>query len=65
MINFAFCFLYWGCLIISFFIMLNHWIVLVGEATSYLLRNGFMQEQQWFKQSYGSWFLGDYVSEGK
>ncbi|KMZ57312.1 Ribonuclease H2 subunit B [Zostera marina] len=34
-----------------------------GEATSYLLRNGFMQEQQWFKQSYGSWFLGDYVSE--
>ncbi|OMO89331.1 Ribonuclease H2, subunit B [Corchorus capsularis] len=34
-----------------------------GLKTSYLLCNGSLQELHWFKQSYGSWFLGDYVSE--
>lgn len=34
-----------------------------GVRTSYLLCNGFLQELHWFKQPYGSWFLGDYVSE--
>lgn len=39
--------------------------LLAGEATSYLLTNGVFQEIHWFKQAYGSWFLGDYVCEGK
>ncbi|XWS49446.1 hypothetical protein CRYUN_Cryun12cG0004400 [Craigia yunnanensis] len=34
-----------------------------GVSTSFLLSNGLLQELHWFKQSYGSWFLGDYVSE--
>ncbi|KAK6251588.1 Ribonuclease H2 subunit B [Theobroma cacao] len=34
-----------------------------GVTTSYLLSNRLLQELHWFKQSYGSWFLGDYVSE--
>ncbi|GMY17687.1 ribonuclease H2 subunit B isoform X1 [Fagus crenata] len=34
-----------------------------GNTTSYLLLNGLLQELHWFKQSYGSWFLGDYVCE--
>ncbi|KAL9230428.1 hypothetical protein vseg_005779 [Gypsophila vaccaria] len=34
-----------------------------GTATSYLFINDGLQELQWFKQSYGSWFLGDYVCE--
>ncbi|KAF6174301.1 hypothetical protein GIB67_040794 [Kingdonia uniflora] len=34
-----------------------------GNPTCYLLNNGYLQELHWFKQSYGSWFLGDYVSE--
>ncbi|XVF52136.1 hypothetical protein PTKIN_Ptkin04bG0240400 [Pterospermum kingtungense] len=34
-----------------------------GVRTSYLLSNGLLQELHWFKQSYGSWFLGDYVSK--
>ncbi|GMJ00207.1 hypothetical protein like AT4G20325 [Hibiscus trionum] len=34
-----------------------------GLRTSYLLCNGLLQELHWFKQPYGSWFLGDYVSE--
>ncbi|KHG15401.1 Ribonuclease H2 subunit B [Gossypium arboreum] len=34
-----------------------------GVSTSYLLCNGLLQELHWFKQPYGSWFLGDYVSE--
>ncbi|XVF13757.1 hypothetical protein REPUB_Repub08aG0235100 [Reevesia pubescens] len=34
-----------------------------GTKTSYLLSNGLLQELHWFKQPYGSWFLGDYVSE--
>ncbi|KAL6344544.1 hypothetical protein AAG906_002449 [Vitis piasezkii] len=34
-----------------------------GKATCYLFKNGTLQELNWFKQSYGSWFLGDYVCE--
>ncbi|KZV24783.1 hypothetical protein F511_34212 [Dorcoceras hygrometricum] len=34
-----------------------------GDATCYLYSDGVLQELHWFKQSYGSWFLGDYVSE--
>ncbi|KAI4337441.1 hypothetical protein L6164_015858 [Bauhinia variegata] len=34
-----------------------------GNATCYLFVNGILQELQWFKKSYGSWFLGDYVCE--
>ncbi|XAR57646.1 hypothetical protein NMG60_11025878 [Bertholletia excelsa] len=34
-----------------------------GNKMCYLLTNGTLQEIHWFKQSYGSWFLGDYVSE--
>ncbi|KAL3636222.1 hypothetical protein CASFOL_020769 [Castilleja foliolosa] len=34
-----------------------------GNITSYLFSDGVLQELQWFKQSYGSWFLGDYVCE--
>uniref|UniRef100_A0A6N2NK14 Ribonuclease H2 subunit B n=1 Tax=Salix viminalis TaxID=40686 RepID=A0A6N2NK14_SALVM len=37
-----------------------------GNATNYLLSNdnegSVLQELHWFKQSYTSWFLGDYVS---
>ncbi|OMP03527.1 Ribonuclease H2, subunit B [Corchorus olitorius] len=38
-------------------------LIAPGLKTSYLLCNGSLQELHWFKQSYGSWFLGDYVSE--
>ncbi|CAH8378752.1 unnamed protein product [Eruca vesicaria subsp. sativa] len=31
--------------------------------TCYLFSNGMLQEIQWFIQSYGSWFLGDYISQ--
>ncbi|KAM7265813.1 hypothetical protein ACFE04_003496 [Oxalis oulophora] len=34
-----------------------------GTKTCYLLNNHLLQEIHWFKQSYGSWFLGDYVSQ--
>jgi len=34
-----------------------------GNKTCYLLVNGLLQELHWFKQSYGSWFVGDYVCE--
>eukprot|EP00258_Populus_trichocarpa_P044433 XP_024460452.1 ribonuclease H2 subunit B [Populus trichocarpa] len=38
-----------------------------GNATNYLLSNdnegAVLQELHWFKQSYTSWFLGDYVSQ--
>ncbi|XP_054794537.1 uncharacterized protein LOC129300034 isoform X2 [Prosopis cineraria] len=34
-----------------------------GNATRYLFVNGILQELQWFKKSYGSWFLGDYLCE--
>ncbi|KAJ0843289.1 putative ribonuclease H2 subunit B, wHTH domain, rnh202, triple barrel domain-containing protein [Helianthus annuus] len=34
-----------------------------GDSTSYLLINGGLQELNWFKQSYGSWFMGDYICE--
>ncbi|KAL5728517.1 hypothetical protein ACHQM5_001591 [Ranunculus cassubicifolius] len=34
-----------------------------GSPTCYFLNNGILQELSWFKQSYGSWFLGDYVCE--
>ncbi|OVA08302.1 Ribonuclease H2 [Macleaya cordata] len=34
-----------------------------GNQTCYFLNNGSIQELHWFKQSYGSWFLGDYVCE--
>ncbi|XP_073130570.1 uncharacterized protein [Henckelia pumila] len=34
-----------------------------GDATCYLCSDGVLQELHWFKQSYGSWFLGDYVCE--
>ncbi|KAK4358051.1 hypothetical protein RND71_023661 [Anisodus tanguticus] len=34
-----------------------------GNATCYLCVDGSLQELHWFKQSYGSWFLGDYICE--
>ncbi|XP_020684902.1 ribonuclease H2 subunit B isoform X1 [Dendrobium catenatum] len=34
-----------------------------GNSTWYMLKDGLLQEFNWFKQSYGSWFLGDYVCE--
>ncbi|KAL1291248.1 hypothetical protein HN51_059800 [Arachis hypogaea] len=34
-----------------------------GNATQYLFVNGVLQELQWFKNLYGSWFLGDYITE--
>ncbi|XP_019265951.1 PREDICTED: ribonuclease H2 subunit B [Nicotiana attenuata] len=34
-----------------------------GNATCYICVDGSLQELHWFKQSYGSWFLGDYVCE--
>ncbi|CAN4122142.1 unnamed protein product [Withania somnifera] len=34
-----------------------------GNTTCYLCVDGSLQELHWFKQSYGSWFLGDYVCE--
>ncbi|GAB2276163.1 hypothetical protein Dimus_010898 [Dionaea muscipula] len=34
-----------------------------GISTTYLFVNESLQELHWFKQSYGSWFLGDYVCE--
>ncbi|XP_058222522.1 uncharacterized protein LOC131332356 isoform X4 [Rhododendron vialii] len=34
-----------------------------GNSTCFLLINGGLQEIHWFKQSYGSWFVGDYVCE--
>ncbi|XP_019053723.1 PREDICTED: ribonuclease H2 subunit B [Nelumbo nucifera] len=34
-----------------------------GDTTSYFFINGSIQEFHWFKQSYGSWFIGDYVCE--
>lgn len=34
-----------------------------GNETQYLFVNGMLQELQWFKNLYGSWFLGDYITE--
>lgn len=34
-----------------------------GNATCYLLINGGLEELNWFKQSYGSWLMGDYICE--
>ncbi|XP_019170802.1 PREDICTED: ribonuclease H2 subunit B [Ipomoea nil] len=34
-----------------------------GDKACYLLVDGTLQEVHWFKHSYGSWFLGDYVCE--
>ncbi|KAG2699828.1 hypothetical protein I3843_07G206100 [Carya illinoinensis] len=34
-----------------------------GKTACYLFINGLLQELHWFKQSYGSWFVGDYVCE--
>ncbi|KAL3501462.1 hypothetical protein ACH5RR_035911 [Cinchona calisaya] len=34
-----------------------------GNKACYLYVDGGLLELHWFKQSYGSWFLGDYVSE--
>ncbi|XP_020110564.1 ribonuclease H2 subunit B [Ananas comosus] len=34
-----------------------------GEPTNYVFMDGNLREVNWFKQSYGSWFLGDYVCE--
>ncbi|CAM8923805.1 unnamed protein product [Rhodiola kirilowii] len=34
-----------------------------GNNTCYILTDETLQELHWFKQSYGSWFLGDYVRE--
>ncbi|XP_010537228.1 PREDICTED: ribonuclease H2 subunit B isoform X2 [Tarenaya hassleriana] len=34
-----------------------------GNETCYLFNDGALQELHWFKQPYGSWFLGDYISE--
>lgn len=36
-----------------------------GNKACYLYVDGGLLELHWFKQSYGSWFLGDYVCEGK
>ncbi|CAN7118907.1 unnamed protein product [Brassica rapa subsp. narinosa] len=33
------------------------------NGTCYIFSNEMLQEIQWFKQSYGSWFLGDYISQ--
>ena len=40
-------------------------LIWAENGTCYLFNNGMLQEIQWFKQSYGSWFLGDYISQGK
>eukprot|EP01018_Ginkgo_biloba_P022692 Gb_16854 [translate_table: standard] len=34
-----------------------------GNPTCYILMDGCLQELHWFKQRYGSWFLGEYVCE--
>nr|XP_010929864.1 ribonuclease H2 subunit B isoform X3 [Elaeis guineensis] len=34
-----------------------------GKPTNYVFSAGKLQELHWFKQSCGSWFLGDYVCE--
>ncbi|XP_042005362.1 ribonuclease H2 subunit B-like [Salvia splendens] len=34
-----------------------------GNKACYLCVDGVLQELHWFKQSYGSWFIGDYVCE--
>ncbi|KAK9142124.1 hypothetical protein Syun_011524 [Stephania yunnanensis] len=34
-----------------------------GNSSCYFLINGSLQELHWLKQSYGSWFVGDYVCE--
>ncbi|CAN6235354.1 unnamed protein product [Urochloa humidicola] len=34
-----------------------------GDETGYLFIDGQLQEINWFKERYGSWFLGDYVCE--
>ncbi|KAL2241173.1 UNVERIFIED_CONTAM: Ribonuclease H2 subunit B [Sesamum indicum] len=34
-----------------------------GNTTCYLYSDGGLQELHWLNQSYGSWFLGDYVCE--
>ncbi|KAK9065137.1 hypothetical protein SSX86_016520 [Deinandra increscens subsp. villosa] len=34
-----------------------------GDSTCYLLVDGGLLELNWFKQSYGSWFMGDYICE--
>ncbi|CAA2975774.1 ribonuclease H2 subunit B [Olea europaea subsp. europaea] len=36
---------------------------MTGNMACYLFIDGVLQELHWFKQSYGSWFLGDYVCE--
>ncbi|EYU22394.1 hypothetical protein MIMGU_mgv1a013487mg [Erythranthe guttata] len=38
-------------------------LIAQGNTTSYLYSNGVLLELQWFKQCFGSWFLGDYVCE--
>ena len=47
------------------FKLLNLFTNLTGNAACDLLVNGLLQELHWFKQSYGSWFVGDYVCEGR
>ncbi|KAK1270060.1 hypothetical protein QJS04_geneDACA004327 [Acorus gramineus] len=34
-----------------------------GSPTCYIYKNDSLHELHWFKQAYGSWFLGDYVCE--
>uniref|UniRef100_A0A1D1YJ70 Ribonuclease H2 subunit B n=1 Tax=Anthurium amnicola TaxID=1678845 RepID=A0A1D1YJ70_9ARAE len=34
-----------------------------GTPASYVMKNEYLQELHWFKQSYNSWFLGDLVCE--
>ncbi|XP_071700903.1 uncharacterized protein [Rutidosis leptorrhynchoides] len=34
-----------------------------GDSTCYLLTNDGLQEFNWCKQSYGSWFMGDFICE--
>ncbi|WZZ75722.1 hypothetical protein YC2023_087092 [Brassica napus] len=38
-------------------------LIASDNGTCYLFSNEMLQEIQWFKQSYGSWFLGDYISQ--
>lgn len=50
-----------GCFLHLCFYVLN----LTGNPTSYGYFGGSLQEFHWFKECYGSWFLGNYVCEGK
>jgi hypothetical protein len=36
-----------------------------GQPASYLLAGGSLQELNWFKQQYSSWFVGNSVVQGE